>query len=209
MNTSKIFSVKRGIIAPIILVIALLAGVGVAALYFQSRSNPATQLPSPSPSPQLTQTTPTDETANWKIYKSLAEGYEIKYPANWYLSEPSCEEKCAVSISDSDLSVFEKVPKPDDKSHVRISILVFKQNDPDLVQFKKVSVKGENSISLANTSGVKRTEVRNDFLQLGENVLTESIYLNYNGKTYIIYYFPADFVHLDKLGQILSTFKFL
>jgi hypothetical protein len=185
----------------------ILALVGVGAYYFGSRKT--TTSITPELVPTQTPTPTLNPMANWKIYTNSFHGYTIKYPEAWYLSEPSCEDECALTISDTSLILPANVPDPEDKTHLRLGILVFDQDTPSLQQWQETEVVKEESVEFSGMQAIKRTEIRDDFFQLSESVLVENVYINYKEKTYSLYYFPPSSDLRLTLDQILSTFEFI
>lgn len=93
---------QKGFSAILVLVGLVAVLVVVGGIFYVGRlitpktnsdTSQATSLPSAStnnyqqPSPSVQQPTKTDDTANWKTYKSQIESFTFKYPANWQLRE--------------------------------------------------------------------------------------------------------------------------
>lgn len=77
---------------PIILIVIILGAIGAGGYVYTKNQNQLVVTPTPITTPDnsfktLPVTTTTDETANWKTYKSEKYGFEFKYPAEWRVFE--------------------------------------------------------------------------------------------------------------------------
>lgn len=66
------------------------------------QTNQETPTPTLTPTPTITTTSTLDPTANWKTYTSTLDGYQLRYPANWYINEDTSTGQ--VSFSDLEFS---------------------------------------------------------------------------------------------------------
>lgn len=189
----------------------ILALVAIGTYYVSSRR--ATPTITAIPSPISAPTSTPDPTVNWKTYTNDFDKYSAKYPSNWYLN-PASAEGNGTDIADSDISNFAEVPNPDDTEHIRVNIIAF-NNESEMPLQKWLEendteqIYSEDTITVAEITGVLREESNSDFLQLPEIKSAIAIYLPYRNKVYRILAFPSDSKHKEILDQILSTFKFI
>jgi len=81
---------RKGFVLPLILTVVVIGLVAVGAIaYFQLKPKPSpqTQLPEVTQPTTSSVPTPTDETANWKVFKNQFYKFELRYPPNWFADD--------------------------------------------------------------------------------------------------------------------------
>lgn len=197
--------------APIVIVIivTLLLIVG-GAVYFRSQTKQSISQTSQQTSPvSISQS---DETANWKTYTNQFDSYSFNYPSNWFLY-PASAEGNGTDLADTDLSLQENIPQPDDVNHIRVNIVVFHNTErwtlrQWLDKNDKKNFFEEHSVLIGGINGLYRREPNSEFLQIGELDETSSIYLSHENKIYRILIFPVKSKYKSIFDQILFTFRF-
>mgnify|MGYP000400851006 CR=1 FL=1 len=155
-----------------------------------------------------------DETANWKTYKNEKYGYEIKYPADWYLNE--WPDKHAVGFRTYSP---DEMPQIDD-SLINIEIeQEYSSIDDWINEFKTTTEEGMESwgmnffqeeIMIGNEKGYKIGFVGEENGQ--KAYLFVSIVLYRDGNVFIFQQSsPIECQRLECkiFNQMLSTFKFI
>jgi len=94
-----------GVIALVILILVIAAG---SMIYFESNKTPETAPPTPSqsaeaiPSPTATVSStpsPLSIPSDWKTYANTEYGFELKYPANWFVKPEQSKTYFQVAFS--------------------------------------------------------------------------------------------------------------
>lgn len=205
VNTSKIFSVKKGFAAILILGAVLAVLVLGATVYLKQTQKPwnlpnqvtvpdKTTKPSPSP------TTQSDETANWKMYRNAEFGYEVKYPQHL---TPKTEEPEIVS----DLELLSRVNffKEDSEDPVLHIDVSTNELTVEVEQIKRAAL-GHAADEVGREIRITKEEyegVRLEFVLRGPEPKTFPVMIINNKRYSFIIGAPADLI-----DQIFSTFKF-
>jgi hypothetical protein len=195
--------------------VLILAGVVFGAYKYSQNQIPLEE-PTPTPLPAEVSTEEGDPTADWQTYTNTEYGYSIKYPKDWYITEPGGGPEKGRRM---DFHPWRE--RSLDKVDYQISIIV---NDVGYEKSlttwldEKIGSYPEEIKSL-----IKREKITLDNFE-GEKVLEEvsqaGVYNIYTKKNTIIYnfmlapYSPKELSQLlpeslDYFNLILSTFKFL
>lgn len=142
-------------------------------------------------------------TGLWKTYNNEEHDYTIRYPSAWFITEPECSE-CSLL-----LSTLPKDRMFNDNSleNLTIGIFVASTDGQKLGYWRGVEVDSEDSIILSSSGGIRRIERRNDFVGLGEDALFETIYIEKEDITYVVYNYPAETDLIQTRNSILTTFE--
>lgn len=195
---------QKGFSSNVIIILIVLVAIGIGFYFWQQ-----------------SQLLAIDETADWKIYKNLELGYEIKYPPEWFLKEepfrstclntsfcgndnPNCGISCIDSISIQNLE--EKVvlagggPFTENGSSFNLQILEIPNS------YIEEWLKGYSEIM--KIAGTERQ------VDLGmDSEFSGGIRFINNNKRYSFHYASGSSEQLKKdlftFQQIISTFKFL
>jgi hypothetical protein len=124
--------------------------------------------------------------ASWLTYTDSYNSYSIKYPADWELKKSTCAS-CAMNLIKKPITLSDGTKD----SPSTIGILVFDTNSQQLKDWKKTTVVSQSNFNWTNLQGVNRIEKRDGFLQAGENVQMEGLYVEKGSKTYVIYINPS------------------
>ena len=167
----------------IVIIVAVLAIGGVLAYQYYWQA----------PEEEILEETPTDKTADWKVYRDEKVGIEIKYPSSWESPFGSWATAWTVGkILDNNYCVIDVSGIGSHEAEI-----------PDLLGKGYV----QTSIKIGGIAGIRLTRYPS-----GAG-LTEAVYFSYKGKSFRIgrNRSVGDKIEnecINVFNQILSTFKF-
>lgn len=188
---------KRGIIAPLILVV-ILAIAGLIALGIsigkKSSGPTATNSAIASPTPLSTgiSVKVDDETANWKTYQG--DGFIFQYPPMWgiianksndFLAQVACLQQC---VSPNEFSIHTVSYKSADEYIKSI------KNNQEPIDIRQTSINGEAA-----------TEI---LIPLSQGIGFVQYFIIHEGQGYVLMWSVNKLANLKQDTEILSTFKF-
>lgn len=214
--------------ANIIIVIVIVVLVGAVAHFALRRPAPVAQESTPSPfqsqvttpspnqitspnqTPDPVPTPSADQITDWKTYRNEEFGYELKYPVDWYITQPIVNPLEILSFK-ADQKETRQLGIP--KKEISVGIYINKnmpyQTVIEWADQKKVFSQREEIM----VAGEKALRGRMSVIGLNNTVGIDKGFagaiLIHNNIGYEIIYYPYNSTRINTYNKILPTFKFL
>ncbi|MBI2641144.1 hypothetical protein HYW87_00935 [Candidatus Roizmanbacteria bacterium] len=201
------------VIFPLILIVAVLSSL-ITYLFLQSKYAPQT-ITSTIPPTHYESSQPypkddnTDETANWKTYENIENGYSIKYPSSQLARLICPDEELILQKRVPGNEQIDEKPLPTCGRDARFDIEVQTYSIlPEELSTNKDYIISKEAVTIANKTADKYIVVPSSTCYgMCSPEWREEIRLVANGKTYTFHLWNKDLS--GTFDQILSTFKFL
>jgi len=181
------------------------------------RSGPNCEF-APCPAAKLSPT-PADETTNWKTYTNKKYGFELRYPAEWNITENSDRDPNIIEIYPSN----EKISNAESSESPFTEIRIVIKDNPRALSYKDFALEEEKAMYASGdfistlkfggsiSVGGVQTEIVTGHLPTWS---TKGVYLPYKDKMYTILASNSEGrsdvqkMIEEKFDEIISTFKF-
>jgi len=219
-NSSKTFLIILGTIALMVIsgAAGYFLGVNKQSQIYQPPTTTYTTPPTSTPTPM------SDETANWKTYKSKY-GYSLNYPSNWSVKTENWKEGAIQYEISSDIEAELRYTEPNQPSHggrpygttIMLRVPVSNNQNTSLQEWPKVKIR-INDISYTKTENLTIAGIKS--IKIDYTWGTSFVFIPYKKNIYEIVNSPftteqspsrnyKNLYDYDQLfRQILSTFKF-
>lgn len=204
----KRFVVTAGIIVAVVVIVAIGGGI---YWIFSQQQQPVTPPPTVTEEPKIPEP-PTDETADWKVYRNEEYRFEVRYPARWFhqVTGGGMMTPAGVMFSDKSLEFYNPAPGVYPEKYINV---VLYRTSETIDEYFINDLAGKK----ANTEFQKEIQISGQRGITAKSTFSKFIYLSaYTKKGDFVYIFESPIsnkeVYTEVEGMfnlIITNFKFI